>query len=373
MLSMTTARIHLARPGKYTDAHGRAVTLGADRLKALAASYKPGTDKAPLVLGHPTEGAPAFGWVDTLEVDDKGDLYGNVSQVSPELSDAVKAGKYRNVSMSFYPKGSGNSPAPAAEALRHVGILGAEVPAIRGLTPLSLADGDDAVTVDFADGGRIGWWSVKQAVRAFRDWIIERDGTEAADKAIPTYLIDNLDTAAREARDADETSPSFTDPQPETPMPPPEQKPVDLTARTAELDAREAELKKREAEIAASDAEAAGTTALAFADGLIGKGKLAPAGKETVVELHKRLAGDDAPLSLSDGGSKPMLAAFEALFEGAQPVIDLAERSKPDQSTDLKGDDPDALTVRANELVKANPALSFADAVREAEKEAAKE
>ncbi len=369
MLSMTTARIHLARPGKYTDAHGRAVTLGADRLKSLAASYKPGTDKAPLVLGHPTEGAPAFGWVDTLEVDAKGDLYGNVSQVSPELSDAVKAGRYRNVSMSFYPKGSGNSPAPAAEALRHVGILGAEVPAIRGLTPLSLADGDDAVTVDFGDGGRIGWWSVKQAVRAFRDWVIERDGVDAADKAIPTYLIDNLDTAAREAREADETSPSFTD-QPETPMHP-EKQPVDLTARAAELDTREADVKRREAEIAAVDAAAADAAAIAFADGLIGKGKLAPAGKATVVELHKRLAGDDAPVSLSDGSSKPALAAFEALFEGAQPIIDLAERSKPDQSTDFKGDDPDALTVRANALVKENPALSFSDAIRRAETEAA--
>ena len=68
-------RIHLARAGRYRDAHGRAVALDAATLKELAEAYDAAAFKAPLVLGHPADGAPAYGWIEKLTVDGD-DLYG---------------------------------------------------------------------------------------------------------------------------------------------------------------------------------------------------------------------------------------------------------------------------------------------------------
>lgn len=367
-----TARIHVARPGTFTDAHGRTVTMDAARISALAESYDV-ANKAPLVLGHPRMDAPAYGWVDELEVGDDGGLYARVSDVAPDLADAVSKGRYRNVSISWYPKGHQNSPKAETDVLRHVGILGAAVPAIRGLEPLKFSgDEDGVVAIEFNDRAWQGWWALKQGLRSMRDWFVEREGVETANRVVPDYLIDALDGAVDGARDAD-PDPAFTDPpQKEEPPVPPEEKkpepPVDLAGRTAELDRREAEIKAREDRIAADEAKAREAASVAFADGLVSDGRLAPAARDIIAEAHRRLAGDNAPISFSDGASRPPLEEFEKLFAGAKPVIDLAERSATDAST-LDESGPGALEKRARAIVKEDPAISFADAVRMAEGE----
>lgn len=373
---MTTTRIHLAKPGTYRDAHGRPTDLSADRLKALADSYVPGTDKAPLVLGHPKDGAPAYGWIDALEFDETAGLYGTVSNVATDLAAAVERGAYRNVSISIYPKGGKTNPTPEREALRHVGVLGAQVPAIRGLEPLSFADDGDVLTIEFSDAEWAGWWGVRSIVRSLRDLLIERFGAEDADRAIPSYLIDSIDGAVQEAGRDDDMAPAFAAPPPdpkpkETPrMSGTEDKSADFAEREADIARREAAIKVREDDQAKRDAAATEAASLEFADGLIGKGLLAPAKRDAVAAIHRELSGADAPLSFSDGKTEDAAAAFEGLFSSASPVIDLAERSTPDQSSDLDGGDPDALAKRAKTLMKEDDALSFAEAIRQAEDEA---
>ena len=336
-------RIHLARAGRYRDAHGRAVALDAATLKELAEAYDAAAFKAPLVLGHPADGAPAYGWIEKLTVDGD-DLYGEAGEVAPDLAEAVRAGRYRNVSISYWPKGHAQSPKTAAAALRHVGVLGAQAPAIKGLTPLALAAelsdglGDAAGVVELGSmREREGWLSLRAFARGVREWIIQSAGAEEADRVAPSWLIDDFGRAA-EADEPDPRAPAFSDREPpfndpskETPMSgaaaqkTDEQKAVELAEREAKVAAREATLAAAEqaAAKAAEDAAKAArkTEALAFADALIAKGVLAPAGREVIADVHGRLAAAEAPLEFADGTKKPALDAFRGLFEGKAPLI----------------------------------------------------
>lgn len=364
------SRIHLARPGRYSDMNGRSVSLDAATIAALASSYDAAANRAPLVLGHPKTDDPAYGWVDALEVDGKGDLYAVPGDVAPALADAVRRGEYRNVSISFYPKGHANSPAPDGPCLKHVGILGATVPAIRGLEPLSFAADDGAVTVELSEKDAWAFWSMKDMARGLREWLIEKFGKDEADKVVPAYAIDDLDDAGDAAL---ENAPAFSHPQkkPETPMATDKKAEVSFAEREADLEAREQKIAAREAEDARKDAERAETAAIAFADGLIKEGKLAPAGREIVADIHKRLATSDEPVAFADGTKAPALGEYEKLLTGAVPLICLAEVSKGDGSTVTDAKDPDALTARANKIREENPAIAFSAAVRQAEEEAA--
>ncbi|MEM6680451.1 MAG: hypothetical protein AAF675_21500, partial [Pseudomonadota bacterium] len=199
-------KIHLAKTGKVTDSHGRATTIDAGLLAELAEGYDVAVHKAPLVLGHPADGAPAYGWVDSLEVGADGELYGKVGEVAADLTDAVRDGRYRNVSISFWPKGHSQSPNPARATLRHVGVLGAQIPAIKGLTPLSFAEMPGLITLTSKESGGhtidlgepkigMGFHAVRDFMRNMREWIIAQFGTEEADRVAPSWLIDTADSA----------------------------------------------------------------------------------------------------------------------------------------------------------------------------------
>lgn len=367
-----TTRIHLAKPGTFTSDNGRKVTLGADLIGALASGYKSGS--APLVLGHPADGAPAYGWVDTVEVDPEGNLWGNVDKVSPALASAVEGGQYKNLSISWWPEGHSASPSPETPTLRHVGVLGAQRPAIPNLEPLSFSDDAGIMVINLESYDEMwGWDSVKRAFRGLREWLIETEGVEKADQVIPSYVIDDADGAADVV--APDPEPQFSEPKmPPTKSAQPAQPILSLAEQLAEEKAKTAEL---QAKVEASEAEAKlaadasrKDAAVSFADGLVKDGKLAPAAKDTIVEFHQRLAQDDAPISFSDGKSAPALSAFEALFDGAKPIINLSAASDPDQSTADDGQEVVSLSDRAAEIMGKKPSMKYAEAVRQAEREA---
>jgi len=374
-----TTRIHLARPGQYRDMHDRTVALDEPRIRDLATSYNEGGWRAPLVLGHPTHDAQAHGWVTSLEVDDKGELYGEVDQVSPELSDWVRDGRYRNVSISWWGKGHANNPSKASDTLRHVGILGGQPPAIAGLTPLAFADDAGVVTIELGDETWRGWWSVKNFMRGVRDLLIAEHGVEKVDRALPDYLIDNVDSTADEA--AQEIETSFSDPKPEDEMSggntgaapktkPADPAPTDLADRKAELDQRERDIAEREKSAADAEEGARKDRAVAFCDGLVQQGKLAPAGRDIVEHIHQALASGNEPISFSDGAQRPPLAEFEKLLSGGTPIVNLSEMTKGDASTkDVDDNDAVALADRGAEIRKERPSLSVPESIREAQAE----
>ncbi|MEM6905428.1 MAG: hypothetical protein AAF568_06000, partial [Pseudomonadota bacterium] len=156
----------------------------------------------------------------------------------------------------------------------------------------------------------------------------------------------------------------------EVPAMPDPEKPAELAEREAEVADLKRQLAERDARDKAAAAERLKTEAVEFADGLIDGGKLAPAGKPAIVELYRLAAGAEKAIELSDGATQPVLDAVKKLFDGANPVVDLSERTAPDGNEPLDAADGRALSKRAHAIQKEEPALSFAEALRKAEGEA---
>ncbi len=139
--------IEIARAGTFTDSQGRPQTFTEADLAAIASAYDPQKRDCPLVFGHPkTDAAPAFGWAQRVKAAG-GKLLAQFAQVPGEVKELVAKGHYRHVSMSLMPD---------RKTLRHVALLGAAQPAIDGLKAVELAQGDEAITVDFSTQGGIG-------------------------------------------------------------------------------------------------------------------------------------------------------------------------------------------------------------------------
>lgn len=146
------ATIEVFRPGTFGPMQGGALTFSADDLRAAADAYDPHGAPAPVVIGHPATDAPAFGWVTAMRFDDaRQRMLADVGDLEPSFADAVRAGRYRRVSLSFFRPDSSANPAPGKWYPKHLGFLGATPPAVPGLAPVAFAGGpDDAVTFEFA-------------------------------------------------------------------------------------------------------------------------------------------------------------------------------------------------------------------------------
>ncbi len=137
--------IEILRTGRFLDSHGRPVEIRPDDLHRIAESYDPALHEAPVVIGHPKDDAPSYGWVRRLVVE--GDrLLAELDQLDPAFVELVKAGRYKHRSASLYLPGHPNHPRGGKGMyLRHVGFLGAQPPAVKGLRPVQLADDGDGV------------------------------------------------------------------------------------------------------------------------------------------------------------------------------------------------------------------------------------
>lgn len=134
--------IEIFRAGTHTPMGGGAMTFTTDFLDEIIETYDPEVFDAPVVKGHPKNDEPAFGWV--KELFRKGDrLFATVRDLEPQFAEAVNTGRYRKVSAAFFTAGSKSSPVPGKPYLRHIGVLGAMAPAVKGMRPLEFSDSEE--------------------------------------------------------------------------------------------------------------------------------------------------------------------------------------------------------------------------------------
>lgn len=204
--------IHIFRPGRHTAMQGTTIDFGESDLIATANAYDPARHEAPLVIGHPAADAPAWGWVGSLTADAHG-LFAAPRQLDASFAEMVRAGRFKKVSASFYTPDSPHNPVPGVYYLRHVGFLGAQPPAVKGLAPVNFAEGDTdegCVSFDFAESPGLLRW-LADLFRGLREYVVEKDGTEMADRAIPSYAVSGLqEMAAASAAQAAEI-PAFAE------------------------------------------------------------------------------------------------------------------------------------------------------------------
>lgn len=343
------APIHIFRPGRHTAMQGLTLDFSEADLAATAAAYNPALHEAPLVIGHPAADAPAYGWVAGLTVDADG-LFAAPRQLEPAFAEEVRTGRYKKVSASFYAPDSPHNPKPGVYYLRHVGFLGAQPPAVKGLAPVQFAEGDTGegcVTVEFAEGGIAALLKRMAGLfRGMRDYIIDKDGQEAADKAIPSWTMDWLqeDTAAEAAKTAD--IPAFTEPEKkEEDMPKPDttqtapgaggNNPPAVDPAFAESQARAAELEKK---VAALTADARRIRARAVVDKALADGRITPAQSVGLADFMVGLEEDQVfEFAEGDKTVSASPAAFMAAFLARLPQqVSFAEVSK-DPHDDVEG------------------------------------
>ncbi len=118
--------------GKHTSSNGITKEYSLDHLNQIVANH---SDPTPIVVGHPKDNSPAFGWIKNLFV--KGNsLFAEASDIIPEFLDLLKQKIYKNRSVSLKTNDDGEL------FLNHVAFLGGTLPAVKGLEELNLSSDD---------------------------------------------------------------------------------------------------------------------------------------------------------------------------------------------------------------------------------------
>lgn len=143
--------IEIFRVGRHRPMDGQPVDITPDMIEAAAAQYDPAKHEAPVVIGHPKTDAPAYAWVSGLQVQGDG-LFATLRDVDDQFAETVRAGRFKKISAAFWSPDAPDNPVSGVLSLRHVGFLGAAVPAVKGMKPVTFADGKTGI-LTFGDDG----------------------------------------------------------------------------------------------------------------------------------------------------------------------------------------------------------------------------
>lgn len=352
--------LQIFKPGQHTAMNGARLNFSESDLQATVAAYNPELHEAPLVVGHPKHDLPAYGWVQKLAFSEGG-IDATPAEVNPDFADMVAAKAFKKISASFYSPDAPQNPVPGVYYLRHVGFLGAQPPAIKGLRDASFSDAEEGVLTfsEWDDVDNASLW------RSLRDWVIGKFGQDEADKAIPGWTVKNIEQGAQdELRQAptDNTSlsptPSFSEPQREESTVT-EAEAAELRNRLAAQTARNEELeaaakKQRQADIHASN--------VAFCEGLKG---ITPAFRNIAVATLDHLAAQDTVVEFGEGDARaPLQDSLKAMFLALPAVVEFGEHSTKGNAGDGTSNDtvefaaPAGYQVNAESLLLHNKAVA---------------
>lgn len=377
--------IQIFKAGRRIAGNGTAYDITAADVLECAECYDPKLHEAPLVIGHPKTDDPAWGWVAELQADGTGDLSANFNEVDDTVKGMVNTGKYKKVSASFYPPTHPANPVPGKWYLRHVGLLGAVPPSVKGMGAVSFADSDGCVEFsEYVEERASGLF------RKIRDWMIGKFGQDEADRVIPSWEIESMnEVIASERAKHGDMNPAFseTTPAPQIeppPSTPPNQKENPAMEKTqAELDAiaraeaAETELNQLKAAQAKAERAAAHQANADFAESLARSGKLPPAHKGIVTQVLDFIQyPNDTTADFGEGDDKKSLAdAVRGMLSGTKAASIFGEHAtaaKAGMSTHShstadfgEASDPDALAHhnRATALAKSE-GISYEEAAR---------
>ena len=163
---MKNHMIPILKIGNYTDATGKKYHITSQILDEIVGSYQ--SNSAPLVKGHPTNEAPAMGWIDKLKIiGDK--LFASFINISEDFKKEIKQNHFKNISASFFLPNSSSNPQQGKYCLRHVGALGAARPAIPNLgklqDSLSFSEENEDIIAFFSEHT----YSLRDKIQVFKE------------------------------------------------------------------------------------------------------------------------------------------------------------------------------------------------------------
>ena len=382
--------IPIFRGGRQIDSRGKEHDGDALIDKALA-NFNTASHEPAACIGHPAHDKPAYGWVSELSkgADKLGTLLlAKFKQVEPTFASMVKDGRFKKRSAAFYPNGT----------LRHVGFLGAMPPAVKGLPDVAFAEGEFA-TFDFAEPYQ--WNSLADIFRRIREYFIEKEGQETADRMIPDWRIDDLRAAGQAPTDQPLTA-SYTekednkmkfkeklaaffkdllDTMPDdgpatTVTDPPAGKFSEADLENARVEAarleREKVTREHEEKVIISRQAAQRGEISTFCDSLVAQGRILPATvKFGLPEILFALASEENQIEF--GESKEKATPYErmkALLSAAKPLVTFGEVATRDRDTGGQAGTAGAkLEALVRAKMKENKDMSYSAAFAEAQQD----
>lgn len=242
----TILQLPIFKVGRHTDMSGATLEITEADLEKTVAAYLPSRHEAPLVVGHPQHDAPAWGWVAAMTLVD-GILWATPHQVDPAFAKQVATGRYKKISASFYTPNAPSNPHPGVYYLRHVGFLGAQPPAIKGLPDAMFREAERDVVV----------------------WETTTDWSEQADTNLyPSLTTNKMENTMPALPETNELSTAE----------------AELQRKIEALNSREAQFAEREKALQIAETtlkqQQTMTTSLQFVETLIQEGRILPRQRE---------------------------------------------------------------------------------------------
>lgn len=303
--------IHALSAGTWYGLHGPVALTEAD-IAEIAENYNPERHEAPVVIGHPARDAPAYGWIAKAEA--RADGLWLSTDLLPAMADVVEQGLFKKVSVSLYPPDSPHNPAPGVYSVKHLGFLGAQPPAVKGLQAIGLSEEQHQILILNFEEAPMG----------------DHNKDKAATKDKPIELSENK-----------------------------------LTERESAISLAEANLAKRLQAVRRSELEAKLTPH-------INAGRVLPVHKPLLLALAEHC--DEQTVELSEGKAESLLDAFDQFLAKLPPQIELTELAAPDTAVKTQAvnfSTPDGFDVDAAQLalhkkaeahLAANPSLTYIQA-----------
>jgi len=276
--------IEIFKPGKHTAMSGDQVEFSEGRLQEAAKAYDPALHEAPIVVGHPRTDQPAYGWVESLAFAE-GSLQAKPRQVDERFAELIRQGRFKKVSASFYRPDSKANPKPGVYYLRHVGFLGAQPPAVKGLRQVEFSEADeDVVELEFGETER----TLARVLRGLREWVIELAGTRKADEVIPNYQIQDLERQDGQGPEYSETGTGGDE--------------VSTEEQRKEIRKEvEAEFAERERKLAEAERQRRREAHEQAVDKLVSDGRVLPRHKDGLVQFMEAVDGGQAEIEFAEG------------------------------------------------------------------------
>lgn len=308
--------LDIFRPGSFVDMDGNERTFTDQDLVNMAEAYDPQLSEAPLVVGHPDGAAPAYGWTKSLSVGEGSHLFADSHQVDADFAEMVGSGRFKKKSASFHLPDSPANPVPGVFYLRHIGFLGAQPPAVKGLRDAELVTADHAssdafITIDFSE---------------------------------PEPDMLTKEELAKREKEIEQREASFSE-------------------KESGHSKKEAELKAREQQLADKEASGHLKDISSFAEELTDSGRLLPRDKDGLIAFMASIH-PEATIEFAEGDAtrKPATGEWLRTFLKELPVqVDYTERSAKENAdkTTVSFASPDGYTVDPKRAELHSKAVSY--------------
>lgn len=365
-MGVSNLRFEVFRAGKQTDSAGNQRDWTEADLDKIASSYDPENHEAPICIGHPKDNAPAWGWVKKVVREGKS-LFAEVGDVQAEFSDMLKRKLFKKRSISLYPDMS----------LRHIGFLGAQPPAVKGLKDFAFSDAA-GTPMEYMD------WQTsnifKAAGRLFqglRDAMIaDKKDVAEVDRVLNQWDIDQLKSA-----EADDNKPfGYTEVTPTEDSTMDQAKETEyktqiatfteqLATATGKIAAAEGRAVAAEAKVVLLEKEKVRGELASFCDAQIKAGKMLPATKKASMDYMESIAGQ-AAIDFTEGEGdkaktvkKTPLEIYQATIEAGPKLVHFGEHARKEDAVDTA--EADKLTQLTEDKMKADKSLTYSEASRQ--------